>query len=311
MSQVTMLTVDQIKPSGQNKTYMEPQYNKYELLAIALEPRFGPISGRWTNDLREAVAQFLVHELPSHIFDWLIELENDPPLSPTTKEAAVARLVETCTPDEIATTVRHAAIASVPSLRQLIGDHDAWGDEDERWDAMIWLDAHEPHTGSDETVWTELARHSRHAFSLPADHVLPEDLVEVLSPAELIPLVETHIGPAPSDLTDEEWQLLVPHIALCKTRTGERPLTEQELDAKRRTFNGIRYKMDKDILWPRLPRRYGIPASIRQAYYTNKTNGLFTRLHEALRGNPDAGRVVEWLEQIVKRDKQVSSHHPA
>ncbi|WP_433194342.1 transposase [Nocardia sp. CA-107356] len=291
---------------------MDDQYNRFELLAIALYPRFGNIyeynvanNGDvgydiqiWTDELRDAVRQYLRHDLPAEVTDRLLS-SDEGAVDATNKAARVDSLLEV-EPWEIALEVCNAAIVVVPSLYQLIGDLDDWPSEEERDMTIVWLEAH-----SNIDTWNELAIASRYDVlrrtrmpSGATGQVLPDDLVQVLTPAELVAAWECVVGPAESDLTDEEWQLLEPHFGPVNGPSGMRPRSSYELRRKRRAFDAIRFKMAHDVPWTRLPSRYA-PSSTYQMYRHYNADGLFSRLYEALRGNPDAGRIVEWLEQIV------------
>ncbi len=89
-----------------------------------------------------------------------------------------------------------------------------WPFENEREDAERWLHAH----GSDAD-WAEIARVSGDFgdwdVETPSGHyssIQPFDLVHTLSPDELVDAWEQVAGSADSDLTEEEWHLIVPHI---------------------------------------------------------------------------------------------------
>ncbi|WP_280448598.1 transposase [Nocardia brasiliensis] len=295
---------------------MEEQYNKFELLAIRLDARYGNIyefnlpdggiagydSQEWTDELHDAVRNYLLHELPVAVGDRLLSADgvaNDA----VTKTAQVDALLEQ-QPWEVALDVRNAAVAAVPTLRQLIDDFEAWPSEDERCDAETWLHAH-----GERVIWSEIVRSGKH-FDLISVRVTPwfehppepYDLVHALTPQELLGAWEDVVGPAESDLTEQEWQLIVPHFGLRRVRHGAFARTSRELATKRRMLDGIRFKMAHDVRWSQVPGRYGSASSIYQGYHNYQKAGLFTRLLQALRGNSDTTRILEWLERIVNGD---------
>ncbi|WP_040694328.1 transposase [Nocardia vinacea] len=298
---------------------MEEQYNKYEILAIHLDPRFGNIYEynmdggdvefdvqEWTDELRVAVRDYLHRELPADVSDRLL-ISDGGPVDGTNKAALVDEVLES-QPWEVAIAVRNAAVAAVPTLRQLIGDFDEWPSEDERLDADNWLDSH-----MENISWSEIVRSSRRFDLLPVQvtswnnrHLGPADLVHALTPGELLHVWEDVVG-AESDLTDEEWRLMVPHFGLSRNRYGSFPRSNRELEAKRRMLNGIRFKLSHDVRWTEVPARYGRPSSAYQGYRGYQSSGLFARLHQALRGNNEARRIVAWLEQIANADRAKSA----
>ncbi len=137
----------------------------------------------------------------------------------------------------------------------------------------------------------------------------PFYLVHELTPRELLAAWEAVVGPAETDLTDEEWQLLVPLFGSRRGRWDNTvPRSNRELEVKRRVFDGIRFKMAHHIQWQAVPDRYDA-ASVYFNYRRYQKIGLFDRLYQALRSNSQARRIVEWLEQIVDTD-QATSHAP-
>ncbi|GAA1644560.1 transposase [Nocardia ninae] len=296
---------------------MEEQYNKFELLAIHLAPRFGniyeyniPEGGivgydvqGWTDELRKVVRNYLLHELPADVGDRLLNIGNGESLTATGMESLVNKLVE-FEPWEVALAVHNAAVAAVPTLHELIGHLDDWPSEDERSDTETWLLVH-----GEDVSWHEILS-SKYFERIPAwtttwpqRPLEPYDLVHILKPGELLDAWEVFFGPSESDLTDEEWRLILPHFGLRRSRRGEFQRSQAELDAKRRTLNGIRFKMSHDVQWTQVPARYGHVFSIYQSYRYYQRSGMFYRLYQGLRTNHQPRRIVAWLEQVVNSDQ--------
>ncbi|WP_109528671.1 transposase [Nocardia aurea] len=293
---------------------MAERYHKFELLAIALDAQFGNIyeynlgpdqvAGydfqEWSDELRRAVRQFLLDDLPAGLWDYLSDPFEDEPAG-VSKDQRADDMIERLQPGEVAIMIRHAAVTAVPTLRQLIGNLDDWPSEEERLDADIWLT-----NRGDSVHWPILAAVANHhkfgttrtpSVSPPPRD--PDDLVHTLTPGELLYAWEYVVGPADSDLTDEEWRLLTPHLGTVTTHTDERVLSQHERDRRRRLFNGIRFKLIREVPWSHLPARYGPYRSIYQMYRYNQTGGLFVRLREALHGYPAALQLVAWLDAVI------------
>ncbi|MBF6216346.1 hypothetical protein IU469_32185 [Nocardia puris] len=294
---------------------MNPAYPKYELLAKALDAQFGNIyeynldEGQdagidvqeWTDELRTAVRQYLVHDLPADVRDWLFH-SKDRAAADVDVEKQVDQLLH-LEPWEVAFEVRNAAVAAVPTLGELIGHLDTWPSGEESADAVVWLE-----TRSTLAEWRAVAEASNHDElheTLAANQgraLTPHDLVRVLSPPELLAAWQWQFGPAESDLTDKEWGLLA--AALPSQRIGSRsgkivfrPLNEYELARRRKNLDGIRYKFAKGVRWTEVPSRYG--NRLDQTWQNYTKSGLLVRLRDALQDNPDAIALVAWLDQMI------------
>lgn len=57
--------------------------------------------------------------------------------------------------------------------------------------------------------------------------------------------------PYPSDVTDEEWEFVLPYLLLCREDSLQR---RHDL---RTVFNGVRYAARTGGLWRYLPHEYG------------------------------------------------------
>jgi transposase len=283
-----------------------------ELLATHLAPRFGNIYDYnpgggdagyevqpWTDDLRDAVRHHLLHELPDEVADYLFTADTVEPRDPASREAQVDAVIDGSQPWEVALAVREAAVSAVPVLDQLIGHLDVWQSEDERLDAATWLDAH----ADGDRLWKDLAQASDHWELLPVavtpeyqHDPEPDDLVHVLTPPRLLAAWHRVVGPAPSDLTDAEWALLVPFLP----QGGlTKPMTASRLAYARRALNGMLYRYANKTAWTEVPERYGGTGhSLVNRHADYKRRGVFAQALRSLDGNPDARRLTEWLRTI-------------
>lgn len=85
----------------------------------------------------------------------------------------------------------------------------------------------------------------------------------------------------PSDLTDEQWNLLSPLLPGPKSGTGKggRP---REVGL-RQIVNGIRYQNRSGCQWRMMPTDFG-PWSTVHGYYRNwRRDGVVQRIHDTLR----------------------------
>lgn len=134
---------------------------------------------------------------------------------------------------------------------------------------------------------------------------LRERLRKILEPApskSLAAPARTYFAPDfgdSSDLTDAEWQLLLPLLD-----------TKAEPAISRRTIDGMRYRHAHSITWNRIPRRYGTKEAIKSRYSTNLRQGVFTQWLSALKGNPDAARLAKWLREVIKQPKWRTAKRP-
>lgn len=289
--------------------------HQYELLALALEPCFGniyefnlephQIAGydvqEWTDELRNAVQRFLLSDLPSDVWEQLTRPGNDEHGNPR-NEQQVNSLMDDLQPGELALAVRNAAVVAVPSLHQLIGHLETWPSEEERLDTAVWLQAH----GHDAAWHTLVAVFDHHQdllpVAMPAGRTRlpePDDLVHALTPGELLYAWEHVVGPAHTDLSDREWQLLAPEFERVKTAGGHRLRTSREMEGRRRFFDALRFKTFYDIPWCRVPPRYGNSQSVYQAYRNAHIAGLFFRLRRSLSVKPGAAELTDWLDSVA------------
>jgi len=84
----------------------------------------------------------------------------------------------------------------------------------------------------------------------------------------------------PTDLTDEQWALIKPHIPPDKsgTRKGGRPPAD-----KRLVVNGLMYFARSGCQWRMLPREFGPWPTVHHYYRLWRRSGLLQEIHDALR----------------------------
>jgi len=84
----------------------------------------------------------------------------------------------------------------------------------------------------------------------------------------------------PTDLTDEQWALIEPHIPPSKsgTRRGGRPPVD-----KRLIVNGLMYFARTGCQWRMLPRDFGPWPTVHHYYRLWRRNGVLQTIHDALR----------------------------
>ncbi|MDX2697473.1 transposase [Streptomyces ipomoeae] len=276
------------------------EWPQYELLGEYLEPQFGNIYEynvedpaydvqEWTDELREAITHYLTSAIPQEVATVLFGLDAEMLENPPQRRTAIGALIQQNEPHEIAYEVYQAAVKAVPSLDQLIGHLDRWQNQHERDDADLWL---ETHLTADEVrdLARELGAKGRpHSFTLVHDY----------EPPALLRAWHQVTGLAPSDLTDDEWQLLTQTLPSDTPRMK----TEKGLVSTRREFNGMLYRHSNQTAWTQVPRRYGNHASIETRVSSYKKKRVFARTLTALDGQPGAERLVEWLRQVETRPR--------
>src|SRR5664280_2295756 len=100
----------------------------------------------------------------------------------------------------------------------------------------------------------------------------------------------------PTDLTDEQWALIKPHIPPDKsgTRKGGRPPAD-----KRVIVNGLMYFARSGCQWRMLPREFGPWPTVHHYYRLWRCSGLLQEIHDALR------------QQVRIQDGRKASHSAA
>jgi transposase len=84
----------------------------------------------------------------------------------------------------------------------------------------------------------------------------------------------------PTDLTDEQWALIQPHIPVAKsgTRKGGRPPADVRV-----VVNGLMYFTRSGCQWRMLPREFGPWPTVHHYYRLWRQDGTLQTIHDALR----------------------------
>lgn len=90
------------------------------------------------------------------------------------------------------------------------------------------------------------------------------------------------------ELTDEQWELVEPHIRRAKARTG-RPPSEPRL-----MLNGIFWILGTGAPWRDLPERFGPWQTVYDYYSRWRRNGVYDRIIEALQVKLDDRGLIDW-----------------
>lgn len=298
----------------------------FEPLATYLEPHFGNIYGInfdqseyideqvWTPELAEAVNQYVLHEVGDDDYArFLDELAFTVSIPDDSRETQASVIIDKAQPWEIAHAFHIAAVKAVPTLDQLIGHLDAWPSENDRYDVALWLEAHTDDKQREHLVMAVAEENfdlQKRLYQQAAYHIRldADDIVSIDNPSELLTAWHHVVGPAPSDLTDTEWRLLVSVLPPRRGRYGYRAHSAFELSTLRQRFDGIRYQLATNIPWRWLPPRYGHHTVINHLYNRYKKNGLFARMLAAMEKDLGTTRLVEWLRSI-KPPKHFGVHN--
>lgn len=82
----------------------------------------------------------------------------------------------------------------------------------------------------------------------------------------------------PSDLTDEEWALVEPHLPP-PTKGRRHPALE-----RRQVMNAILYVLTTGCQWRQLPRDFPSKSAVHKYLIGLQHDGVLTRIHDALYG---------------------------
>jgi transposase len=84
----------------------------------------------------------------------------------------------------------------------------------------------------------------------------------------------------PTDLTDEQWALIEPHIPPAKsgTRRGGRPPADRRL-----IVHGLMYFARSGCQWRMLPREFGPWPTVHHYYRLWRRDGTLQKIHDVLR----------------------------
>ena len=85
----------------------------------------------------------------------------------------------------------------------------------------------------------------------------------------------------PSDLTDEQWKLIEPHLPRARSGTakGGRPRSVE----MRRMVNGLLYLSRTGCPWRMLPREFGPWPTVHHYDRTFRRDGTWRKIHDRLR----------------------------
>lgn len=83
--------------------------------------------------------------------------------------------------------------------------------------------------------------------------------------------------PYPSDLTDEQWKLIEPHIP------PEKPGGRRRRVVMREVFNGVEYLMRTGCSWRQLPHDLPPWGTVHYYYRRFRLDGTWEELHQNLR----------------------------
>ncbi|MCP3797959.1 transposase [Allokutzneria sp. A3M-2-11 16] len=294
-----------------------------EPLADYLQPRFGNIYEDdltavadgldvrpWTPELTQAVMQYLVREITDEQYaqfcDAFESMVSSPAIPQGSREEQAAPIVKRCLPWEIAYAFRIAALRAVPTLDELVKQVGSWEGRDQggREDVAEWLHVHASKDQLAELV--AYVSHPERDSTTPWYQPDPTawDLTNNLTSAELLDAWHYFISPASSDLTDAEWELLIPLLLNRGNRNGTTsPRSADELAATRRAYDGIRYKFANDVPWSHIPQRYGRGGNIYQRLQGRRLE-FFAQMARSLEDVPEAAGLVEWLNRLVVKDRQ-------
>ena len=81
----------------------------------------------------------------------------------------------------------------------------------------------------------------------------------------------------PSDVSDEEWEFVVPYLLLCREDSAQR---EHDL---REVFNGIRYVARSGCSWRLLPHDLPPWRIVYYYFMVWRREGLWQKIHDTLR----------------------------
>lgn len=104
----------------------------------------------------------------------------------------------------------------------------------------------------------------------------------------------------PSDLTDEQWQLIRPLLPKRKRGKAGRPRTVEQRDR----IDGIFYILRSGCPWRMLPHDFPPWGTVASQFYRWRKSGLWDRMHDALRRQTRMAAGREPLPSVGIRDSQ-------
>lgn len=296
--------------TGRSERYVDS--SNLEPLAGYLEPRFGNIyddnfQGEgaslkfqgWTAELRATVRQYLVHEMTDDDYGALLD-ELLYGVSDGSREVQADFIIGHHEAWEIAYACHLVAVKAVPSPTELIGTQShTWESEDQQVDVAHWLQAH-----ADYAQLKAMASFARLNSSVITDDVSPDSdeacfaavdlavqLPKAMSPQGAVAAWENVVGPASTDLTDDEWALLRPLTP--KSKNTSPP------DTVRQALNGMLYRHAHQSERRKFPIRYGDKFAVSTRAQSYKKTGAFAHMLTGLEGKPEAERLVTWLCEVL------------
>ena len=85
----------------------------------------------------------------------------------------------------------------------------------------------------------------------------------------------------PSDLTDEEWALVVPHLPPPRKPRGKKAKEQPPVD-RREVMNGLLYVLTTGCQWRQLPKDLPPRSTVHDYFMDWRSSGVLARIHHAL-----------------------------
>ena len=85
----------------------------------------------------------------------------------------------------------------------------------------------------------------------------------------------------PSDLTDEEWALVVPHLPPPRKPRGKKAKEQPPVD-RREVMNGLLYVLTTGCQWRQLPKDLPPRSTVHDYFMDWRSSGVPARIHHAL-----------------------------
>lgn len=291
----------------------------FEPLADYLEPRFGDVyeqmGEHWTPDLRAAVTEYLLRKVSDADYGALLQELAELSLVPaSSRTEQVTWIIDQNTPLDIAYACHLVAIQQAPTLDAVLAPRpNGLEPDDLALDAVLWLGTHATYQTLVSLAWEagvppRTIPTSRDFLGSPdpaerATAWLLNTFADAVSPTRLGAAWNTLWNPSPSDLTDDEWNLLEPFLR------DRRSSLNHLSTAQRRVIDGMLYQHDHRGERRHLPPRYGTPVVVTSRRQRYKRSSRFAEILAALDGNFEAARIVAWLRsELEGPGRQAGSH---
>jgi hypothetical protein len=287
-----------------------PPTSSFDPLEDYLAPRFGnlyeqydELGANWTQPLKEAVTQYLLHEVTEADFEDLCNIQLISRPTGDTRAARIQSIIERDSVFDVAFALHALAVKHAPSLDAVLEENASRIGH--KIDCARWL-----YENGDYNQLVEVARISGLLRELEGEvpEVLPpgadehdarfwltDELIDHLSCTALAEAWHFVTTSTTTDLTDEDWSLLEP---LLPTH-GSAKLVPST--TRRQVINGLLF------LQAHPERRLRLPYSYRRNY---RLGGIFARMLTVLDGRPEAERLVTWLRTELKESSSVSQEGP-